>query len=73
MKYKRMNKYVIVTEDGKYAITKMYKRCYHIRICGEDGWGRGEYVLDSSGDIATFFWQKTAKEYIENRFYKEEE
>lgn len=71
VKYKRKNKYVLTTADGKYAIVKMGKRCYHIKDIKNDKWGLGEYILDSNGDIATFFWLRTAKEYIESRFYKE--
>ena len=70
MKYRRKNRWVLVTEDGDYSIVKMAKRCYHIKKHNGDGWGLGEYILDSDGDIATFFWLKTAKEYIENNFYE---
>lgn len=72
MKYKRKNKYVITTEDGKYSIVKNSDgRTYNIRILNGNGYWDGEFLIDSDGDIATFFWQRTAKEYIENNFYKE--
>jgi len=69
MKYIRKNKYVVVTEDNQFAIVKVDNRCYHIKRINDGHWGMGEYIVDSDGDVAMFFWLKTAKEYIKNNFY----
>lgn len=70
MKYHRKNSFVLVTDDSKYSIIKIKERCYLIRKNLDGCWGLGEFVLDSDGSEAEFFWLKTAKAYIENKFYK---
>ena len=70
MKYNRKSKYILTTEDNRYAIVKVAHKCYCIRRNINGCWGYGEYILDESGTPAVFFWQKTAKEYIENNLYK---
>ena len=61
MKYKRVNRYTLVTEDGNYSIRKNHATgSYYIKDNRLH-----EYVTSASGMRIGFARQRSAKEFIE--------
>lgn len=65
MKYIKDEFKGITTEDGKFSIKKDTRTKNYYIV----DWTRQNMVFDTDGNIATFFYVKTAKEYIENYLY----